>query len=101
MSRLPATFLIVLLSALTATAAGEEGYCHDEAAARQWEELVEKHPQDLELQRLHALRVGICIKIDKGSSSLERGVMIFEQDQQALLRKRNEEERAKHQERAH
>ncbi len=45
-----------------------ENYCHDRTAAGEWEALVKKNPNDLELQRLHALRLGICEKIEASKS---------------------------------
>lgn len=101
MSPFLSTVLGVLFFALPTIATEEKSYCHDEVAARQWEELVENHPQDLELQRLHALRMGICIKIDMGSLSFEQGITIFEKEKHALLLKREEEERETQQEHMH
>jgi len=72
-----------------------QNYCHDPAAALAWDQLVEVSPNDLELQRLHALRLGICEKIKVGSLSLDQGMTIFEAERERAVQKRFEEGRLK------
>jgi len=55
-----------------------ENLCHDPAALAQWEEMNEKHPDDLNIQNLHALRIGLCEKIDRGDIGVADGIAIFE-----------------------
>ena len=66
-------------------AAAEKNYCHDPEAEAQWQALLAKHPGDMELQALHALRIGICVKVDQGVLTLDEGTQIFEKARAALI----------------
>ena len=39
-----------------------ENYCDDAKSWAEWDKLVRKHPKDMDLQTLHALRIGLCDK---------------------------------------
>ena len=54
-----------------------ESYYHDKELWKEWDELVSKYPEDRDLQPLHALRLGLCVKIDKGTIKLENAIDIF------------------------
>jgi hypothetical protein len=88
------TITFLVLAATPSTFAETENYCNDKAAALAWDQLVKVSPNDLELQRLHALRLGICEKIEKGSLSLDQGMTIFEAERERAVQKRDREERA-------
>ena len=53
-------------------------YCHDKASWKEWDALVNKYPDDMDIQTLHALRMGLCIKIDKGTIKLEDAIDILD-----------------------
>lgn len=72
-----------------------ENYCHDKEAYKQWENIAKESPNDLGLQRLHALRLGICQKIENGTLSTSNGIKLFEREREALVRERAEKERSK------
>jgi uncharacterized protein (UPF0548 family) len=55
--------------------------------------MLAKNPKDYDLQALHALRIGICIKVDQGVLSLGEGTEIFERARSALIGQRQAEER--------
>ncbi len=95
MPRLVFIISLIFLFSVPVFAEKTENYCLDKEAAQQWEDLAKKNPNDLGLQRLHALRLGICQKIEKGTLSTSQGIEIFEQDRLALIRKRAEEEQIK------
>jgi hypothetical protein len=86
---------IMMIVTLTATTCSAEvkNYCHDPEAEAQWIALLEKNPKDYDLQALHALRIGICVKVDQGVLTLEEGTEIFERARAALLGKREEEKK--------
>ena len=64
-----------------------DNYCHDQDGWEQWENLVRKYPNDSNLQALHALRIGLCIKIDQGSILLEDAIDIFNHAHEAVIEK--------------
>lgn len=49
--------------------AESENYCHDQESWKEWDALVEKNPNDNEVQTLHALRIGLPspIRLDGGT----------------------------------
>ena len=78
--------ILMLISALQNTALAEtENYCSDPESWKQWNELVQKHPNDLEVQALHALRIGLCVKIENGSTTPEQAIEIFETARETIF----------------
>jgi len=80
-------FLILAIFLLATPAGGEEieNFCHDPEALAEWEVINEKYPRDLNVQTLHALRIGLCEKIDRGDIGVADGIAIFESMRQAVL----------------
>jgi len=80
--------IILLATMLTASHAEEKtpaNDCEQEGSWKEWQELLAKHPEDSGLQTLHALRIGLCVKIRRGELSVKQGTEIFEKARQALL----------------
>ena len=73
--------------------AESENYCHDKKSWKEWDALVEKNPNDTEVQTLHALRIGLCVKVDKGGITLDRATEIFESAREAIIQKRKEDQK--------
>jgi hypothetical protein len=65
-----------------------ENYCRDKESWKEWDALVEKNPNDMEVQALHALRIGLCAKVDRGGITLEQATRIFESIREGLVEKR-------------
>ncbi len=65
--------------------AEETNYCEDTDANAQWEELIQKHPDDMQIHALHALRLGLCFKVDRGDLSVNQATDIFENMRSALI----------------
>ena len=72
-----------------------DNYCHDQGSWAEWENLVRKYPNDSNLQPLHALRIGLCIKIDQGSILLEDAIDIFNHAHEAVIEKVRQESKGK------
>lgn len=81
--------LTLLFANLPATAA--EDYCSDPESWEEWEELIEKYPNDSDIQALHALRIGLCLKVERGDLTVEQGTDIFEKARKAILEKKKAE----------
>jgi hypothetical protein len=73
--------------------AESENYCHDKESWKKWDALVEKNPNDTEVQALHALRIGLCVKVDRGGITLDRATEIFESAREAIIQKRKEDQK--------
>ena len=82
-------FFILSLSSLPVIAT--ENYCTDPESWGEWEELVAKYPNDSDVQTLHALRIGLCLKIERGDLTIEQGTDIFEKARQAIFEKKKAE----------
>ena len=82
-------FLILLFTNLPAIAS--EDYCSDPESWKEWEELIEKYPNDSDIQALHALRIGLCHKVKRGDLTVEQGTDIFEKARKAILEKKKAE----------
>ena len=68
-------------------------YCHSPESWAEWEELLAQHTHDRGLQTLHALRLGICLKVDRGEITLDDGTALFEEARTALMAQQQEAKR--------
>ena len=62
-------------------------YCMDKKSWEKWDELVQKYPNDDDIQILHALRVGLCLKIERGSITFEQATDIFNRAHDMVIEK--------------
>lgn len=76
-------WLILLFQA--ALFAESENYCHDKESWKEWDILIEKNPNDTEVRALHALRIGLCAKVDRGGITIDRATEIFESAREAIV----------------
>ena len=72
------TLLLILLVCLILPAHAQgPNYCHDKESWAEWDELVAKYPHNMDIQMLHAVRIGFCKKIEDGSISFEVARDVF------------------------
>ncbi len=73
--------LILVLALVFSCSVGftkeQTNYCLDKESWKEWDELVQKYPNDDDIQILHALRIGLCTKIERGSITFEQANAIF------------------------
>src|SRR5437867_5605930 len=75
-----ALFFLVLLFAGSVPAQEQApNNCHNPASWADWDARVTQHPADTELQTLHALWLGLCLKVDRGEVTLGEATTLFEQ----------------------
>jgi hypothetical protein len=55
----------------------QQNYCHDLQSSKEWEELANKYPDSMDLQLLHAVRIGLCKKVEDGTISFQNASIIF------------------------
>ncbi len=58
--------------------AKENNFCEDQDDNMQWEALIQEHPNDMQMHALHALRIGLCFKVDRGDLTVSQATDIFE-----------------------
>ncbi len=89
--RLKLTILLLLLFIVQSTTfshtlnAEEKNYCEDSDTNMQWEALIQEHPDDMQIHALHALRLGLCFKVDRGDLTVSQATDIFENMRRALV----------------
>ncbi len=86
-------FALVFSSSLGHTEE-QENYCLDKESWKEWDALVRKYPNDEDVQTLHALRLGLCFKIEQGSITFEQANGIFNRAHEMVYQmKKLEQER--------
>lgn len=65
--------------------------CHDPSAWSDWEERMTKNSEDIELQTLHALWMGLCAKVERGDLEFDQATSIFERARDVLIQQRREQ----------
>jgi len=84
---------IILLPAFSF--AQDENFCNDKKSWKEWNKLARKYPQDMDVQMLHAVRIGFCRKIEEGTISFEMANDIFNQLHESVI-KRSKEQQEQH-----
>lgn len=86
-------YYIILLALLflmvSPFAMAMENYCQDPESWERWDKLIEKHPEDKDIHILHALRLGLCAKIERGDLTVEEATDIFESARNAIIKKKS------------
>jgi hypothetical protein len=80
---------IILLTETT-----DRTYCEDEGRRRDWEERTANNPDDSDLQTLHALRLGLCVKIQREDLAVDQATDMFERMRHRLIEQRREQSAA-------
>ena len=83
--------LVLILFLASQFAVAKENYCTDPESWKEWEALVRKYPNDLDLHYLHALRIGLCVKVERGELTVEQATHIFERARDAIIEKKKAE----------
>jgi hypothetical protein len=65
-------------------------YCHDKESWKEWDELIEKYPHNMDIQMLHAVRIGFCKKIEDGSIDFETARVVFNDLQKKVYERAKE-----------
>ena len=68
--------------------AEQENYCKDPDSWAEWNALVAKYPNDKDIQTLHALRVGLCIKIEQGTITIKDAIDLFDRARNMVIREK-------------
>jgi len=68
--------------------AESENYCKDPNSWAEWDALVAKYPNDRDIQTLHTLRVGLCIKIEQGTIKVQDAINLFDRAHKMIIRQK-------------
>jgi len=80
--------IIILILFLSIPVSSETNFCHDKKSWKDWNAMAKKYPNDTPLQILHALRIGLCIKIEQNSISFEEATDLFDNMFDTVINKR-------------
>ena len=83
MKHLIILFTLILLC--TPAFVEETNYCHDKESWKEWNELARKYPHDMNIQFLHAVRIGFCEKIKNGTIELDVASGVFNKLRENVL----------------
>lgn len=84
---------IVALCMASLVQAGEaDKFCADPQAWAHFDSLVANSPNDVPLQILHALKIGLCIKIEQGSITTSEAIHLFNDMVDTAANQRGEED---------
>jgi hypothetical protein len=72
----------------TGGSAAEVSTCQDAAARQEWQVMARAHAEDPDWQRLHALWLGLCAKVEAGDLSETRAGELFEAERERIIAKK-------------
>jgi hypothetical protein len=72
--------------------AQDNNYCKDQSSWNDWDELVQKYPHNLDIQMLHAVRIGFCKKIEDGTISFKVARDSFNHLHEIVVKKAKQEQ---------
>ena len=92
------SFLLLVPGLVSATIRSTEStnrtYCEDEGTRRDWKERTANNPDDSDLQTLHALWLGLCVKIQREGLAVDQATDMFERMRQRLIEQRRDQSAA-------
>ncbi|MBV1960795.1 MAG: hypothetical protein KUG52_02315 [Immundisolibacteraceae bacterium] len=81
---------IALMVAVQGTNATEVNHCSDPQVVQSWQQKIDNYPSDPLVQKLFALRKGLCAMVDEGTIELAAAVRLFDREQgEAVLERIN------------
>jgi hypothetical protein len=85
------SILVLFFSFSSVVTAETENYCLDQESWKGWDALIQKYPNDMDIQTLHALRLGLCAKIEREDLTVEQATEIFERFREVIIEKKKAE----------
>ena len=72
-----AVIILLIMAVYWPVYADDSAFCNDPAGWGHFDAMVADLPEDIPLQILHALKIGLCVKIDQGSISTGAAITLF------------------------
>jgi len=91
MKKLIIISMVLLLFSLPLYADDDPTFCNNPQAWDHINSMVEKDPNDIPLQILHALKIGLCVKLEQNSISSPEAINLFNDMVDAIANRRGEE----------
>jgi len=84
--------ILMLLFLSTPAFSQDKNYCKDKESWKEWDTLVKKYPHDMDIQMLHAVRIGFCKKIEDGTISVKAAGDAFNYLHETVYKKAKKEQ---------
>lgn len=87
-------FIISIFITMTFTSAiaQDQNFCNDKKSWKEWNELVQKYPHHMDIQMLHAVRIGFCKKIEGGTVTFKVAKDAFNKLHETVIKKAKEKQ---------
>jgi hypothetical protein len=72
-----AAIIILIMAVSWPVWADDSAFCNDPAMWEHFDTMAADYPEDVPLQILHALKIGLCVKISQGSISTGAAISLF------------------------
>jgi hypothetical protein len=79
------SLLFLLPLCVAATDEYDTTWCHEHSEHMKWEMLVQENPDNDGIQALHALWLGLCVKVDARQITTSKANEIFNSSRAAFL----------------
>ncbi len=63
----------------------QNNYCVSPDVEAKWQKLISENPEDRDVHTLHALRIGLYLKVERGEITVEIARIIFEKIKSSLI----------------
>jgi hypothetical protein len=83
---------ILLLFPCLPLCAEDLTFCNNPQTWKYFESMSKKYPDDVPVQILHALKIGLCVKIGQNSISTTEAINLFNDMVDTVANKRGDEE---------
>ena len=77
--------LVVCLAATVAAGEYNTSYCHDPVELQRWNDLRAENPDSEFLTAIHALWIGLCVKVEAMQLTTNQANQLFELFREALI----------------
>ncbi len=67
-------------------------YCHDPAELHKWEQMLTNDPDSEPLATIHALWIGLCVKVEARQLTTRQANRVFERFRNALIEQIKQQE---------
>lgn len=82
---IPALLLVLLLASATVASEYNADYCHDPTELQNWQQMLTNDPDSEPLAAIHALWIGLCVKVEARQLTTMQANRLFERFRDALI----------------
>lgn len=84
--------LMLVFASLSIANEYNTDYCHDPVELQKWEQLLSSNPDSGPLAAIHALWIGLCVKVEARQLTTMQANQLFERFRDALIEQVKQQE---------